>query len=193
MTTRFCLLCALLLALLLCIFPARAQTKQNKNQDLDRKFQAAVASYDAGRFAEAAADLEKLVLEVPESFEVHELLGLVYSAQSEESKAAVHLEKAVRLKPSSAEARVNFATNLARTGKLDLAETQFKKAIELEPKNYGANHDLGELYLQAGKVAAGLPFLETSPAGQAGGVRQWLRSFPRLPGYRPTQTGPSAD
>ncbi len=172
MTNRFCLHCSLFLALL-CILPARAQTKQNKNQDLDRKFQAAVASYDAGRFAEAAADLEKLVLEVPESFEVHELLGLVYSAQSQESKAAVHLREAVRLKPNSAEARVNFATNLARAGKFDLAETQFKKAVELEPNNYDANHDLGELYLQAGKVAAGLAFLEqaqhTKPAAYDNG------------------------
>ena len=159
MTLRFCLNCSLLLALL-CTPLARAQTKQKQNQDLDRRFQAAVASYEAGRFTEAAVELEKLVLEVPESFEVHELLGLVYSAESQEAKAALHLEKAVRLKPNSAEARTNFATNLARSGRLDLAETQFKKAIELQPKNYDANHDLGELYIQSGKVAAALPFLE---------------------------------
>ncbi len=100
------------------------------------------------------------MLEVPESFEVHELLGLVYSAQSQDAKAAMHLEKAVRLKPNSSEARTNFATNLARAGKLDLAETQFQRAVELEPKSYDANHDLGELYIQSGKVSAAIPFLE---------------------------------
>jgi tetratricopeptide (TPR) repeat protein len=159
-TTRFCLNCCFLLGLLLCIPLTRAQTKQNKTQDLDRKFQSAIASYDAGHFAEAAAALEKLVLEVPESFEVHELLGLVYSAQSQDAKAAMHLEKAVRLKPNSSEARTNFATNLARAGKLDLAETQFQRAVELEPKSYDANHDLGELYIQSGKVSAAIPLLE---------------------------------
>ena len=160
MTTRFCSNCLLILALLLCIPLTGAQTKQNKNQDLNRKFQAAVASYDAGHFAEAAAELEKLVLEIPESFEVHELLGLVYSAQAQDAKAAVHLEKAVRLKPNSAEARTNYATNLARAGQLEAAEAQFKKAVELGPKNYDANHDLGELYIQSGKVTAAITFLE---------------------------------
>src|SRR5215468_4267458 len=89
--------------LLACTPPSSAQTAQNPY--LDRDFQAAVAQYESGKFAEAAAQLEVLLREVPESFEVHELLGLVYSAQSQDAKAAPHLEKAVGLKPDSASAR----------------------------------------------------------------------------------------
>src|SRR5947208_8149768 len=51
--------------------------------DLERDFQAAVAQYDSGHYAEAAAQLERLLPSAPNSFEVHELLGLVYSAQSQ--------------------------------------------------------------------------------------------------------------
>jgi len=127
---------------------------------LDRKFQSAVAHYESGRFAEAAAQLETLLHDVPESFEVHELLGLVYAAQSRNDQANQHLEKAVRLKPDSAAARTNLAANLARMGKLDLAEGEFKKAIKLEPLNFDANRNLGELYARSGKVAAAAPFLE---------------------------------
>jgi tetratricopeptide (TPR) repeat protein len=127
---------------------------------LDRQFRAAVAQYESGRFPEAVTALESLLREVPESFEVHELLGLVYSAQSQDAKAATHLEKAVRLKPDSAAARTNLATNLARREKPALAEEQFKKALELESQNYDANHNLGELYVRAGKVAAATPYLE---------------------------------
>ena len=127
---------------------------------LDRKFQSAVAHYESGRFAEAAAQLETLLHDVPESFEVHELLGLVYAAQSRDDQANQHLEKAVRLKPDSAAARTNLAANLARMGKLDLAEGEFKKAIKLEPLNFDANRNLGELYARSGKVAAAAPFLE---------------------------------
>jgi tetratricopeptide (TPR) repeat protein len=130
------------------------------NARLDRQFQAAVAEYDAGRFAQAATALESLVREVPESFEVHELLGLAYSAQSQDSKASAHLEKAVRLKPDSASARMNLAINLVQLGNLQPAEAEFKKALELEPQNYDANHNLGELYVRAGKVAAATPYLE---------------------------------
>jgi len=131
-----------------------------QNQRLEREFQAGVAQYDAGHFSEAAQRLEKLVREVPESFEVHELLGLVYSAQSQDAKANPHLEKAVRLKPDSAAARTNLAANLIRLGKPELAELQFKKAVELEPRNFDANHNLGESYVRSGKVAKAAPYLE---------------------------------
>jgi tetratricopeptide (TPR) repeat protein len=130
------------------------------NQPLDREFQLAVARYDSGQYAEAAVQLENLLREVPESFEVRELLGLVYSAQSEDAKASPHLEKAVRLKPDSAAARTNLAANLSRLGKLELAEKEFRKAVELEPRNFDTNHNLGESYVRTGKVAQATPFLE---------------------------------
>ena len=136
-----------------------AQTKAPDN-DLDRQFQAAVAQYDAGHFAEAAVQLEKLLPSVPQSFEVHELLGLVYAAQSQDAKANGHLENAVRLNPNSAEARTNLAANLSRLGKLGPAEEQFRKAAQLEPENFDANHNLGEVYVRAGKIAEATPFLE---------------------------------
>jgi tetratricopeptide (TPR) repeat protein len=157
----FTLRCATtaLLALLACL-PIAAVDEQSQN--LDRRFQTAVAQYDAGKFAEAAVQLEALLPDVPESFEVHELLGLVYSAQSQDAKATPHLEKAVRLKPDSAAARGNFATSLMRVGKSSLAEHEFKKAVELEPANYDANHNLGEFYIQAGKISDATSFLEAA-------------------------------
>jgi predicted Zn-dependent protease len=51
-----------------------------QTQRLNQQFQSAVAQYDAGHLPEAAAQLENLLHEAPESFEVHELLGLVYAA-----------------------------------------------------------------------------------------------------------------
>jgi len=135
--------------------PASAQT-----QDLDREFKAAVAQYEAGQYPEAATQLEKLVREVPESFEVQELLGMVYAAQSQNDKANAHLEKAVRLKPNSATARTNLGNNLLRMDKLALAEQQFKKAAALAPRDYEASHNLGEFYVRSNKVPEAIPFLE---------------------------------
>jgi len=40
--------------------------RANQDQRLDHEFQAAVAQYDAGNFAEAATKLEDLVQRVPE-------------------------------------------------------------------------------------------------------------------------------
>jgi len=147
-----------LLALLACLSAAGVVPQQS--QDLDREFQAAVAQYDSGRYTEAAVKLENLVREAPESFEVRELLGLVYSAQSQDDRATQHLQKAVHLKPDSAPARTNLAANFARLGKLDLATEQFKKAVELDPRGFDTNHNLGESYVRSGKVADAAPFLE---------------------------------
>src|SRR5690349_14663778 len=115
MMRRLRLVCLALLFPVACVYAQERSSGHDAR--LDRQFQAAVAQYDSGRFAEAAAALEALLREVPESFEVHELLGLVYSAQSQDSRAATPLEKAVRLKPDSAAARTNLATNLARREK----------------------------------------------------------------------------
>jgi tetratricopeptide (TPR) repeat protein len=141
---------------------AAAQENQNDNQSekLDRQFQSAVAQYNAGQFAEAAAQLEDLSPRVPKSFEVHELLGMVYAAQSQDTKAIEHLEAAVRLKPDSAPARTNLAVSLSHAGNLELAGEQFRKALALEPRNYDANHNLGEFYIQSGKIKEATPFLE---------------------------------
>jgi tetratricopeptide (TPR) repeat protein len=156
--TGCCSARSLLFILLACAFLAQADASQN--QGLDHEFQAAVAQYDSGHFAEAAAKLEDLLHQVPENFEVHELLGLVYSAQSQNGTANIHLEKAVRLNPNSAPARTNLAANLVRLGKLERAGEQFKKAAELEPQKFDTNHNLGEFYVQSKRIGDAVPFLE---------------------------------
>jgi len=127
---------------------------------LDREFNTALTAYNSGHFDAAATELEKLSREVPENFDVHELLGLVYSAASQDVKATEHFEKAVRLKPNSAAARTNLAANLARLGDSARAEKEFKKAVELDPHNFDATHNLGELYIRAGDLPQGAQFLQ---------------------------------
>ncbi len=107
----------LLSSLVLCASFAPAQ---QQDKLLDQEFQSAVAQYNAGNFAEAAAQLEKLSPRVPKSFEVHELLGLVYAAQSKHEQSVEQLQIAVRLKPDSAAARTNLATSLLHSGQASL-------------------------------------------------------------------------
>ncbi|MGH9515634.1 MAG: tetratricopeptide repeat protein [Terriglobales bacterium] len=135
-----------------------AETDQT--QELDRAFQAALSQYNSGNYSQAADRLEELVRQVPQSFDVHELLGMVYAAESQEWKANDHLAKAVRLKPNSVEARTNLATNLVHMGKVATAETEFRKAVELDPGSYDTNHNLGEVYVAAGKLTDAVPYLE---------------------------------
>jgi len=55
--------------------PALAQ--EQRDVEREKMFQFAVAQYESGHFREAVTPLERLVKEVPDNFDVHELLGLV--------------------------------------------------------------------------------------------------------------------
>lgn len=110
----------ILCSFLVCAVFSAAQ--DNEQQKLDREFKSAVAQYDAGHFTEAAAQLEDLLPRVPNSFEVHELLGQVYASLSQDPKAIEHLQEAVRLKPDSGAARTNLAATLLHAGKAELAD-----------------------------------------------------------------------
>jgi tetratricopeptide (TPR) repeat protein len=151
-------LCCVFIAALVCALAEADDQSVQRN----RAFQAAVAQYDAGHLPQAAAQLEKLLIDVPESFEVQELLGMVYSEESQDRLANQHLETAVRLKPASAPARTNLGTNLIRLGKLDDAQVQLKRAVALEPRNFDANHNLGELYVRRGKIPDAVTYLKAA-------------------------------
>ena len=147
------------LILSLCVTASLSASDEDQTKRLNQEFQAAVAQYDAGHYPEAAAQLEKLLHEVPQSFEVHELLGMVYTGESQDTLANQELEAAVRLKPNSAAARTNLASNLVRLGKLDTAQEQLKRAVALEPHSFDAYHNLGELYVRMGKLLDAIPYL----------------------------------
>ena len=147
----------------------RQQTKNGS----DPRFLSALRAYKAQQYAAAQKQLEPLVETAPDSFQINELLGLVYVAQGEQAKANRFLAKAVRLNPGVTEARTALATNLLALQRMDEAEIQFKKAVELKPQAYDTNHNLGEFYIQVGRIAPAIPFLrhaqEADPAAYNNG------------------------
>ena len=114
-----------MLGLLVICIPAPAEDAQKEK--LDRQYQAAVADYDAGRYAQAAEQLEKLLPYAPRSYEIHELLGMVYASLSQSDQAIDHLKMAVQIKPELAEARTNLGATLLHAGKAELAGEQFAR------------------------------------------------------------------
>lgn len=151
---------AMVLMLALGMTALAAQQTAKSEDSLAKVFQAAVGHYDSGQYGEAVKALEGLVKQLPSSFEVYELLGLAYAAESEIAKANPFFEKAVALKPGSSAARANLAVNLARLGKKQQAEVEFKKAISIAPEDYEANHDFGEFYAHEGCIAEAVPYLK---------------------------------
>lgn len=139
---------------------AQKPDHQQKESGANPQFAAALRAYKTQQYALAQSQLEALVQKAPGSFEINELLGLVYIAQAEQAKANPYLEKAVGLNPNLTEARTALATNLLGLHRIDEAEIHFKKAVALDPLGYDANHNLGEFYIQTGKIASAIPFLK---------------------------------
>lgn len=146
---------------LLSVF-AFAQQPAPSPTDLGQNFQIAVSAYQAGHLSEAATELELLARQAPDNFSVHELLGLVYGAQSRNAQAVDQLQTAVSLNAQSASAHANLGTGLVRAGEPAKAQAEWQKALTIEPANYGANHSLAEFFLRENKVAEAQPYLEAA-------------------------------
>lgn len=153
--------------------PAQKPDRSQKRSGGNPQFLSALRAYKAQQYPTAQTQLEELVKTDPASFEINELLGLVYVAEGQQAKANQFLAKAVRLSPNLTEARTTLATNLLELHRIDEAEAQFKKAVALDPRGYDANHNLGEFYVQTGHVANAIPFLkraqEADPAAYNNG------------------------
>lgn len=161
MSKRVPVLISILGSILLC--PA-IPSQEPSRQSLDRQYQSAVSDYESGRYAEAAAQLEKLLPYASGSAVVHELLGMVYASLKQPAKAIDQLKVAVQLNPEWAEARSNLGTALLKDAKIALAGEQFRKAVALEPNNYDTLHNLGEYYVGTGKISDARPLLERARA-----------------------------
>ena len=131
----------------------------DRQDEAHRRFLSALSAYNKQQYAAAQSQLEHLLHAAPDSFDVNELLGLVYVGEGEPDRANPLLAKAVQLRPSVAEARTALATNLFALHRTQEAEAQFRKAVELQPRSYDANHNLGEFYIQSGKLKEAIPCL----------------------------------
>jgi len=131
---------------------ASAQQKPT-DKNLDRDFQSAVAQYEAGHYPEAAAQLEKLLPRAPQSFQIHELLGLAYAAQSQNDKAREHFKKAVALEPNSYDANHNLGEFYARSDKPTDAVPYLERAHRANPSAYDNGYDLALAYLLTNHLA----------------------------------------
>jgi Flp pilus assembly protein TadD len=105
----------------------------------------------AGRGAEAAAELEESLKFNPESAPAHYNLGLALAMQRRFDAAAAEFREAVRLAADYAEAHNNLGAMLHFAGNLDDAARHYRLAASLRPDNAEAENNLGRLLSQQGR------------------------------------------
>jgi tetratricopeptide (TPR) repeat protein len=82
---------------------------------------------------------------VPESAEMHNLLGIALAQHGRFDEAIVDFREALRLAPDSAQTHWHLGSALASRGVLGEATEHLRRSVELDPTNPLARHDLQAL------------------------------------------------
>jgi Tfp pilus assembly protein PilF/mono/diheme cytochrome c family protein len=99
----------------------------------------------AGRVADAQAQLDEALRLDPRNAEAHSNLGTVLQAQGRLNEGMQHLRTAVSLKPKGDAVRFNLGAGLLAIGQPDAAIREFQTAIAINPENGDAHFNLGVL------------------------------------------------
>lgn len=96
-----------------------------------------------GKWAEAAAALEKALRINPQLVEVHVSLISLYARLAQFDKSEEHFQAAVRLDPNGPASYFNHGLLFASQGRFPEGEGEFRKTLEINPVYPGARTNLG--------------------------------------------------
>ncbi len=96
----------------------------------------------AGRAADAIAQLEAALRLQPADAEAHSNLGTALQTQGRMADAMLHLQEAARLKPNDDRVRFNLGNGFYAAGQTEAAIRELRRAIALNPDNGDAHFNL---------------------------------------------------
>jgi len=95
------------------------------------------------KFMEIENEINKLIINFPNSSILFNILGAVFAEQSEFKKAIKNYEKAIKINPNYAEAYNNLGVALDKSNKISDAVKCYEKAISLKDNFAEAYNNLG--------------------------------------------------
>jgi tetratricopeptide (TPR) repeat protein len=100
------------------------------------------AEYSLGQLAQAEARATRLLSEIPESPQLHDLLARIHMDSGNFTLAAAHAETAVRLMPAAGRYQDRLGLVRLTSGDVAGAVAAYQKALELDPTIYDAHAGL---------------------------------------------------
>jgi tetratricopeptide (TPR) repeat protein len=110
------------------------------------------AALEARRFAEAAAEFRKAIIEQPDSLPAHFNLGVALTRMGDLRGAIEQFEETLRLDASHANAHYNLGLLLAQTNQHEQAITHLRLAIGAEPDDNNARFLLAQELVNARRL-----------------------------------------
>jgi tetratricopeptide (TPR) repeat protein len=120
------------------------------------------AAFDAGRYAEAVATLQRALADQPNRADLHYWLGRCFYELRDWKAAVAELERAVRLNAASADYHHWLGRAYGRQAESShsfwlaiKSRREFEEAVRLDPRNIQARRDLAEFYSEAPWIVGG--------------------------------------
>ena len=154
----------------------QAQTLQQKTSTISRKVRRQNPNdwqglFDAGRghirqgeFGQARDSFQSYLMAQPNDHRGWECLGISELGLGLAGNALKSLDMALTLKPEALGALHHRAIALRALGRLDEAVAACAELLRMDPGNVYAHSVRGAIYLEAGKILAAVPDLETAIA-----------------------------
>jgi enediyne biosynthesis protein E4 len=120
--------------------------------DPDAVKRRALALAQAGDYAQARADLERLLSERPDDVQIRKLLARILIAVRATSEAAAHLEYAVAANPADAEALSLLGRLHQDAQRFGPAAQALTRAVRLDPADVQALTALANAYVGLGRI-----------------------------------------
>lgn len=137
------------------------QNKPALERDTVQLFNAATFSMRNKQWAQAEAQLQKVLATNPKLSGAHLNLGLVYVQQQEKKRAEQAFNAAINANHTNLDAYNQLAILQREAGNFSAAESHYKKALSVWPYHADSHKNIAILYdLYLGKSAEALPHYE---------------------------------
>ncbi|MFM7084339.1 MAG: tetratricopeptide repeat protein [Hyphomicrobium sp.] len=124
----------------------------------------AIALHKSGRIIQAKKQYEKILLQFPNSFDGHHLLGLIYYDLKNYKEALAHIEQAIKINPKISLAYLNRGVALHAARRLSEAMSSYDTALFLQPASADVLNNRGLVLLDRKDYLAALSDFEKSLA-----------------------------
>ncbi len=125
---------------------------QSNKQASQQEIQPLLNLLNVGQLANAANMAKSLLEKYPNTFILHNVLGIALDGLGQYEAAIMSYRSALKLKPNMPDLHFNLGIALSNVSQLTEAATSYRKAIALQPKFFEAYGNLGTLLQKQGKL-----------------------------------------
>jgi tetratricopeptide (TPR) repeat protein len=127
---------------------AQSFTKQPTHLEM----QSVLSQFNAGKLAEAEVSAKKLVAHYPNTFILHQILGVSQDGLTKYAEAIESYSKALAIQPNTPDLLFNLGITLTNLGRFEEAENTYQKAIDIQPRFFEAYGNLGTVLQKQGRL-----------------------------------------